>query len=312
MNDYRFLEMRVKDEKKLMTQEELAEKIGIPRNRIQALEKSPKAIPNNTELAAYCRYFGTTSDYLLGISTANTTDKSIKDICEYTGLSVKAIGTLNKISRNEPDSYLETHERTLFILNKLLSKIDNTNIFELMYHYLFGNYEELGHYNEYGQTVYDGNRVFASDKYLSQQLEIDSKYVSGALLNMIMEQLIFWKSEIEKNPNKDMILPSKKDLLDNIQAELDKIEELKKRKKELKRILSERLEKNPFNIDDIIECAANVRSFDGAMEMSQNRINEYKYTLKELFNYNYDAKKATDTNQSKQKPTVKEGDAPKQ
>lgn len=248
-------------------------------------------------LYAYSKYFNVSTDYLLFLSNETSKDENIKMICKYTGLSEEAIETLNKIKNNKRDSDGETHERTLFILSKLLSNIDVTNIFELIYHYLYGNYVDMGHYNEYGQLTYDGNRVFVTDKYLSQQLEIDSKYVNGALLNMITEQLAFWKSELDKNPNKkDTILPQQDDLLKNIQKELNNISELQKEKDKLKNILADKLKNKTSDMDDIIVCASNVRSFDGAIEMSNNRINEYKYTLKNLFDYDYDKEKGCDTN----------------
>ena len=267
---------------------------SINRNKIYRIEAGQN--PDPYTLEAYCKVFNVSTDYLLGQSKSKTKDENIKMICKYTGLSEEAIKTLNRINQNEWDSDGETHERTLFILSKLLSNIDVTNIFELIYHYLYGNYVDMGHYNEYGQITYDGNRVFVTDKYLSQQLEIDSKYVNGALLSMITEQLAFWKSELDKNPNKkDMILPQQNDLLKKIQKELNKISELRKEKDKLKNILANKLKKKTSDMEDIIVCASNVSSFDGAIEMSENRIKEYKYTLKQLFDYDYDKEKGSDT-----------------
>lgn len=97
MNNYKFLEMRV-DElgRKKMTQEELANVLHIERNRIQSLETSPKVIPKDEELKAYCKYFNTTSDYLLGINPAKPKDENIIMISSATGLSDKSINKLKE------------------------------------------------------------------------------------------------------------------------------------------------------------------------------------------------------------------------
>lgn len=95
MNDFKFLEMRVdKFGIKKMTQGELASIIQIERNRIQALETSPKVIPKYEELKAYCDYFNTTADYLLGINPAKPKDEDISMISRITGLSDTSIDKL--------------------------------------------------------------------------------------------------------------------------------------------------------------------------------------------------------------------------
>lgn len=95
LNNYKFLEMRVdKLGKKIMTQDELAEKLNITRNRIQQLETSPAVIPKDYELKAYCEYFNTTSDYLLDLRSTKPVDENIAMINKITGLDENAINTL--------------------------------------------------------------------------------------------------------------------------------------------------------------------------------------------------------------------------
>lgn len=111
MNGFKFLEMRVdKFGIKKMTQDELASIIQIERNRIQALETSPKVIPKYEELKAYCDYFNTTADYLLGINPAKPKDEDISMISRTTGLSDISIDRLKKYTKLQRD-----------IIDKLLS-----------------------------------------------------------------------------------------------------------------------------------------------------------------------------------------------
>ena len=109
MNNYRFLEMRVDNlGRKKMTQDELSNIIHIDRNRIQQLETSPKVIPKEEELRAYCNYFNTTSDYLLGIRNTKPVDENIAMIAKVTGLSNDAIEMIKILSnyRKEYNSFL--------------------------------------------------------------------------------------------------------------------------------------------------------------------------------------------------------------
>ena len=110
MNTYKFLEMRVdKRGRKAMTQEELAEKLGLERNRIQQLETSPKVIPKDYELKAYCDFFNTTSDYLLGIRETKPVDENLAMINRTLGLSETSIRNLKAMhDGNLPDGMLET------------------------------------------------------------------------------------------------------------------------------------------------------------------------------------------------------------
>lgn len=102
MNNYRFLEMRVDTlGRKKMTQGELAKELNIDRNRIQQLETSPKVIPKEEELRAYCEHFNTTSDYLLGIRKTKPLDENIAMINKSTGLNEKAIETLKILKKSE-------------------------------------------------------------------------------------------------------------------------------------------------------------------------------------------------------------------
>lgn len=99
--------------KKMMTQDQLAEKLGIERNRIQQLETSHKAIPKDYELKAYCDFFNTTSDYLLNLRDTKPVDENIAMISKVTGLTGTSIETMKKMSNQQK-----------LIINKLIERSD--------------------------------------------------------------------------------------------------------------------------------------------------------------------------------------------
>lgn len=75
-------------EKRGLTQEELAEKIGVSRKTISNWENAIKK-PRLQDLLKLCDALSCDLDYLLGKSTYST--KKIASICEYTGLSENTV-----------------------------------------------------------------------------------------------------------------------------------------------------------------------------------------------------------------------------
>ena len=64
----------------------LARNLGITRQAVaQYLDGTGK--PNSDKLAKISKYFGVSSDYLLGLSNVPTTDTNLQAICNRTGLS---------------------------------------------------------------------------------------------------------------------------------------------------------------------------------------------------------------------------------
>lgn len=65
-----------------------------------------KYINGNTECPAknivkIARYYGVSTDYLLGLSNVKSTDTELKGVCEYTGLSEKAVNVLKRFKNEE-------------------------------------------------------------------------------------------------------------------------------------------------------------------------------------------------------------------
>lgn len=59
------------------------------------------SVPQLEKLVKIAEYYGVSTDFLLGKSKVRTTDPKIKEICEYTGLSEKAVEMLHRNGRPE-------------------------------------------------------------------------------------------------------------------------------------------------------------------------------------------------------------------
>lgn len=98
----------------------LAEKLKIASSTISLIEKEQR-IPTIEQINMYKGFFGVSLDYLVG--ETNIIKASKKAICEYTGLSEKAINALNRYKDDI------NHELTSDILNALIS---DENFYDLV------------------------------------------------------------------------------------------------------------------------------------------------------------------------------------
>lgn len=75
-------------------QKELAEYLGVKDNIISYFVNGNR-MPNTEQIIKIAQYFNVSTDYLLGLTTISTTDKNLKFVCEYTGLTENAIEVLH-------------------------------------------------------------------------------------------------------------------------------------------------------------------------------------------------------------------------
>ena len=102
------------------TQEELAKHLEVKRQIISYYENSTR-VPNIEHLMLIACHYNTTTDYLLCLSDVPTTDKDLKFVCEYTGLSEKAVEELAfyKSPDTDIEFTLNFGSKNFEILNKL-------------------------------------------------------------------------------------------------------------------------------------------------------------------------------------------------
>ncbi|MBQ8524383.1 MAG: helix-turn-helix transcriptional regulator [Clostridia bacterium] len=98
----RLVELR---EKRSISQQQLADAIGVTRQSLSLYERAERTI-NIELLAAIAKYFGVTSDYLLGLSDVATPNIEERAICEKIGCSERALQTLRQLF-----GYLDPVER---------------------------------------------------------------------------------------------------------------------------------------------------------------------------------------------------------
>lgn len=212
MNAYRFLEMRVDSlGRKKMTQGELAKELNIDRNRIQQLETSSKVIPKEEELRAYCEYFNTTSDYLLGIRNTKPLDENMAMISKTTGLNENAIEALKIIKRSDYINTLNFIMRDYALLGAFLSNIELylNNKFDTPVHFD----DRLGIFVESKDVSDNPILISSNEKYVSIGRKLDYKVagltafetlsvpvsiLESHALHCIQQLLDDWKKEYKK------------------------------------------------------------------------------------------------------------------
>lgn len=86
----RLVNLREKAGKK---RQEVADNLGISRASLEYYEKD-KRKPDIDVLLKLADYYNVSTDYLLGLTAAPTTDKDVQYICDYTGLSENAVKEL--------------------------------------------------------------------------------------------------------------------------------------------------------------------------------------------------------------------------
>ena len=73
--------------------QEVADDLGISRASLEYYEKG-KRKPDIEILAKLADYYDVSADYLLGRTNAKTTDKDLRFVCDYLGLTEKTVELL--------------------------------------------------------------------------------------------------------------------------------------------------------------------------------------------------------------------------
>lgn len=130
-------------ERAKLSRQQLADKLGVSRASLEYYEKG-KRTPDIDILYRLSDYFNVTSDYLIGRTDKIGESTDVNAICEYTGLSGKAVKELNSRKLYNEDS--------IKIINFLMEEIDckgdenglfmNFNLIDSMYNYFFYDYSK--------------------------------------------------------------------------------------------------------------------------------------------------------------------------
>lgn len=90
-------------------QKELAAHLSVSDNIVSYFVKGAR-VPNTEQIIKIANFFNVSSDYLLGLSDAKTTDTDLKMIVDYTGLSEESASNLHNAAQTQ-----FWHEKLSFI-----------------------------------------------------------------------------------------------------------------------------------------------------------------------------------------------------
>ena len=219
--------LRKKQNKK---RQEVADDLGISRSSLEYYEKN-KRKPDIEVLTKIADYYGVSADYLLGRTNAETTDKDLRFVCEYTGLSDEAAIVLHLWHTCGGD------KRIISIVNLLLESEKSSTV-KFLHYDNYDDYEKtfdslpklqrikalypiesffaLNPDNKQSRNIYiskSGKLISMSETYpeyadhlsfedLLSIMEIkESEIIQKLLIDMIMDTLKELKKERDTNGN---------------------------------------------------------------------------------------------------------------
>lgn len=86
-------QLRELRKKKGISQEKLARDLGVSKSTV-GLYETGDTLPDAKTLHDIAIYFDISTDWLLGLSTVQSSNKNVRDVCEYIGLSAEAVSAL--------------------------------------------------------------------------------------------------------------------------------------------------------------------------------------------------------------------------
>ena len=138
--------------KKGIKQKELAQYLGITDNTISYF-CSGSRIPNTAQIKQIAEFFGTSTDYLFGLSEADTTDTEIKAICDYIGLSDEAVQIIR--GRSHGDDIREIINFFLQSSNVLDESFSRSHAFILFCKSFMGYKRALEYSNDFYKQYFE-------------------------------------------------------------------------------------------------------------------------------------------------------------
>lgn len=155
-------------------QKELAAKLNVTDNTV-SYYCSGTRLPNTSQIKKIAEFLDCSADYLLGLVDQPTTDKDISYICEYTGLSLKAIDEFHQLIKIKEYIDLSTELKTAWINEGIIG------------------YTEVQ--NQFIESGYMRRIIgLAADYFQSMKLTIDTCNTLIGQLGMTLDRVRFEKS----------------------------------------------------------------------------------------------------------------------
>lgn len=109
-----------------LSQESLSKDLGISKSALGYYENCGRT-PDIEFLEKTAKYFNVSVDYLLGHSEAKTNDTNLKNVCDYIGLSDKAVNFLHNLVEKTKEK--ENHELVFDGISLLFSSGESSKDF---------------------------------------------------------------------------------------------------------------------------------------------------------------------------------------
>ena len=185
---------------KKITQQEIADVIGISRQAVSQYQDG-STLPNIETLCKIANFLNVSSDFLLGLTDVKSQDMNVRTICEYTGLSEKALEVLVHKTTYNVNSVVD-----VLLLNEHIGNINRNGILSKIAQYI--NFDVEGF----------------CDKYVPAHIEgsIDKALYTGFNLNDFSVSLdTYLRSEIARGildlkQRAPMVVSSHNDVMKNI------------------------------------------------------------------------------------------------
>lgn len=177
----RLIELR---EQKNITQQELAEELGITRQSLSLYEKAERTI-NIELLAKIADFFNVSTDYLMGRTDTATLDESIQTACKITGLTASSIHNLQNLKNFEDIKVFD-------IMDAFITSISSSLLYEIREMLISKQKKEIFEIETIRLYCKKHNLPFSE-----KEIEERGKFIFKKLSNFGME-LKKWELEYEK------------------------------------------------------------------------------------------------------------------
>lgn len=161
-------------------QKELAGYLEVKPNVVSYFVNGER-VPNTEQVIKIATFFNVSTDYLLGLTEADTSNKDLQFVCDYTGLNKNAVSRLH----SEKSEYFST------VINFLL---ENKELIKSL-----GTYLVSSVYEEYKNSDYIHLPLKSKEVYINNP-SLAKKVAYSNLLEMLPQQKEKMTAEIQNNP----------------------------------------------------------------------------------------------------------------
>lgn len=188
-----------------MTLQEFADKLGMSRATV-GFYSAGQRIPDALGIKTIAEKCNVSADWLLGLSTAKSTDIGMKGTCNYTGLSeiaVKTIIDMKSTDQNQRTSLFnssmalsrlleapEMYKAIMFIFNAVFcdsKKYELAPLLQQKEHKTQDEQDFLDTFSDIEKYIKDSGKVLLEGREASEYFLFKAKEIMGKLLNDIFQ-----------------------------------------------------------------------------------------------------------------------------